>query len=143
MFHDSLADRTKVERCPFPISLPMPSNVLGGTLQCCCLQPTTGFYRDGYCRIGPEDQGLHSICAQVTAEFLAFSFHAGNDLTTPRPQYDFPGLKPGDRWCLCVERWKEALDAGFAPPVRLEACHISALEYVDLSDLQAHRATDD
>jgi uncharacterized protein (DUF2237 family) len=116
----------------------MPSNVLGGSLQCCCLQPRTGFYRDGFCRTGPDDHGLHTVCTRVTEEFLDFSRHRGNDLTSPRPEYDFPGLVPGDQWCLCVERWKEALDADCAPPVILEACHLSALEFVDLSDLMAH-----
>lgn len=116
----------------------MPSNVLGGRLQSCCLQPLTGFYRDGFCRTGPDDHGLHTVCTRVTEEFLAFSMRRGNDLTTPRPEYDFPGLVPGDQWCLCVERWKEALDAECAPPVILEACHLSALEFVDLADLTSH-----
>jgi uncharacterized protein (DUF2237 family) len=116
----------------------MPTNVLGGELQGCCQNPVTGFYRDGYCRTGPGDHGLHTVCAQVTGEFLAFSVRQGNDLVTPRPEYDFPGLRAGDRWCVCVQRWHEALVAGCAPPVVLEACHISALEFVDLEALQAH-----
>ncbi|MFN3408760.1 MAG: DUF2237 family protein [Limisphaerales bacterium] len=116
----------------------MPTNVLGGELQCCCREPRTGFYRDGYCRTGPQDFGKHTVCAQVTEEFLRFSLARGNDLITPRPEYQFPGLQPGDRWCLCVERWAEALRAGCAPPVILEACHISALEFVPLEALQAH-----
>ncbi len=116
----------------------MPTNVLGGELQGCCRKPRTGFYRDGYCRTGPGDHGLHVICAQVTREFLAFSLERGNDLVTPVPAAGFLGLEPGDRWCLCVTRWKEALDAGVAPPVVLEATHASALEFVDLADLKAH-----
>lgn len=116
----------------------MATNVLGGTLRPCCMDPITGFYRDGYCRTGPEDVGLHTVCVRVTDEFLEFSMSRGNDLTTPFPAYDFPGLKHGDRWCLCVERWVEALEAGVAPPVVLEACHISALEFVDLEHLKAH-----
>lgn len=116
----------------------MPTNVLGGELECCCLKPKTGFYRDGYCRTGAQDQGLHVVCAQMTEEFLQFSYMMGNDLITPRPEYAFPGLKPGDRWCLCVVRWKEALEAGFAPPVVLTATQRTALEFVDLEELQAH-----
>jgi uncharacterized protein (DUF2237 family) len=98
----------------------------------------TGFYRDGYCRTGADDLGLHTVCAVVSDSFLRFSKARGNDLSTPRPEYGFPGLKNGDKWCLCVERWKEALDAGCAPSVVLEACHVSALEFVDLADLKAH-----
>jgi hypothetical protein len=98
----------------------------------------TGFYRDGFCRTGADDLGLHVVCAEVTAEFLQFSALCGNDLSTPNPAFGFPGLQPGDRWCLCVLRWKEALEAGVAPPVVLEATHISALEFVDLDDLQRH-----
>jgi uncharacterized protein len=114
----------------------MPTNVLGGDLRCCCTDPPTGFYRDGYCRTGPGDTGLHTVCARMTDEFLEFSCSRGNDLITP--QFDFPGLKEGDRWCLCVTRWKEALEAGVAPPVDLEATHSSALEFVSLEELQAH-----
>jgi uncharacterized protein (DUF2237 family) len=98
----------------------------------------TGFYRDGYCRTGADDLGLHTVCAVVSDAFLRFSKARGNDLSTPRPEYEFPGLGAGDKWCLCVERWKEALEAGCAPTVVLEACHISALEFVDLADLKAH-----
>ena len=98
----------------------------------------TGFYRDGYCRTGAEDVGQHTVCVRVTARFLAFSQSRGNDLSTPRPEYGFPGLVEGDQWCLCVERWREALEAGCAPAVRLEACHIAALEFVDLDQLKAH-----
>ena len=118
----------------------MPSNVLGTPLQGCCQNPLTGFYRDGYCRTGPEDRGRHTVCAVMTADFLTFSRARGNDLSTPAPEYDFPGLKPGDRWCLCVARWAEALEAGFAPPVVLESTHVHALEFVDLEDLRAHAA---
>jgi len=117
---------------------PKPKNVLGGELRCCCLKPLTGFYRDGFCRSGIDDLGKHTICAVITGEFLEFTLSRGNDLITPRPEYKFPGLKPGDKWCLCVFRWKEALDAGVAPPVILEACHESALEVVSLDDLKKH-----
>jgi uncharacterized protein (DUF2237 family) len=116
----------------------MPTNVLGGELECCCKTPKTGFFRDGYCRTGAQDQGLHIVCAQMTDEFLRFSYLQGNDLTTPYAEFGFPGLKAGDRWCLCVTRWKDALEAGVAPPVVLAACQLSALEFVDLADLKAH-----
>jgi uncharacterized protein (DUF2237 family) len=115
-----------------------PKNVLGGELMPCSQSPVTGFYRDGCCRTGPEDLGLHIVCAEMTEEFLAFSQARGNDLSTPRPEFGFPGLKPGDRWCLCVTRWKEALEAGLAPRVVLEATHASALEWVDREHLEAH-----
>ena len=98
----------------------------------------TGFYRDGYCRTGPGDHGLHTVCIVATREFLDFSQAAGNDLSTPMPEWGFPGLEPGDKWCLCVQRWHQALQAGVAPPVYLESTHTSALEFVDLEDLQAH-----
>ena len=113
-------------------------NVLGTLLGSCCTSPMTGFYRDGLCRTGADDHGLHTVCAVMTAEFLAFSVSRGNDLVTPRPELRFPGLRPGDKWCVCVQRWKEALLAGVAPPVVLEATHASALEWVDLDDLRAH-----
>jgi uncharacterized protein (DUF2237 family) len=113
-------------------------NVLGGPLACCCERPRTGFYRDGYCHTGPQDVGSHTVCAQMTAEFLRFTRARGNDLSTPRPEFDFPGLNPGDRWCLCAARWKEALAAGVAPPVLLTACHERALEVVALEELTAH-----
>jgi uncharacterized protein (DUF2237 family) len=118
-----------------------PTNVLGEPLQACCHDPLTGFYRDGYCRTGPGDRGLHTVCAEMTAEFLDFSRRAGNDLSTPVPEYGFPGLQAGDLWCLCVTRWQEAFEAGCAPRVRLSATHLSALEYVDLADLQEHAVT--
>ena len=104
----------------------------------CGNDPPTGFYRDGCCRTGPGDVGLHVVCAEMTAGFLKFSQSRGNDLSTPMPVHDFPGLRPGDRWCLCATRWKEAYDAGMAPPVVLEATHISALEYASLEELRQH-----
>jgi uncharacterized protein (DUF2237 family) len=118
----------------------MASNVLGEPLQCCCAKPATGFYRDGFCHTGPEDRGLHTVCAVMTAEFLQFTRARGNDLSTPVPAYRFPGLNPGDRWCLCISRWAEALAAGVAPPVILKSTHLAALEFVSLEDLQAHAA---
>jgi uncharacterized protein (DUF2237 family) len=121
----------------------MPTNVLGQELRCCCRQPMTGFYRDGYCRTGADDKGLHTVCVEVTDEFLKFSRRMGNDLITPRPEYDFPGLIPGDRWCLCVQRWQEALEAGVAPKVCLDATHSSATEWVDMADLHAHALSDE
>lgn len=113
-------------------------NVLGGELEACCMAPVTGFYRDGSCNTGPGDLGVHVVCAQMTEEFLAFTRRQGNDLSTPVPEHGFPGLKPGDRWCLCALRWKEAMNAAVAPPVILEATHISAREYVGLEELKAH-----
>jgi uncharacterized protein len=116
---------------------PIARNVLGGALEPCCTDPITGFYRDGHCRTGPQDSGSHTVCARVTAEFLAFSKKNGNDLSTPRPEYEFPGLKPGDKWCVCVRRWEEAFIAGVAPPVVLAATHERALDVVDLDELKA------
>ncbi|WP_374602885.1 DUF2237 family protein [Niveibacterium sp.] len=113
-------------------------NVLGGPLQACSYDPLTGFFRTGCCETGPEDLGRHVVCALVTAEFLAFSAERGNNLSQPRPELRFRGLKPGDRWCLCALRWKEALDAGVAPPVVLEATHESVLRVVSLLDLTRH-----
>lgn len=113
-------------------------NVLGGKLQPCCKFPMTGFYRDGYCRTGPEDIGRHVVCIKVTEEFLAFSNEVGNDLSTPRPDLDFSGLIPGDQWCLCAIRWQEAFEANAAPEVMLSATHESALEIVRLEDLKAY-----
>lgn len=113
-------------------------NVLGTDLESCCTEPLTGFYRDGFCRTGQGDVGLHVVCAEMTEEFLEFSVRRGNDLVTPNPAFGFPGLVPGDRWCLCAERWKEAFEAEVAPPVVLSATHISALEFIDLEDLRAH-----
>lgn len=120
------------------MSLSTAKNVLGEPLAACCTDPMTGFYRDGFCHTGGGDVGVHVVCAEMTAEFLAFSKSRGNDLSTPMPQYQFPGLIPGDRWCLCAARWKEAYDAGMAPPVVLDACHISALEFATLEELQEH-----
>ena len=118
----------------------MPSeeekNVLGGSLEPCCFTPRTGFFRDGYCRTDCTDIGLHVICVQVTAEFLEFTKSHGNDLSTPHP--GFPGLKPGDRWCVCAVRWQEAKQHGVAPPVILAASHIKALEIVTLEELMEH-----
>jgi uncharacterized protein (DUF2237 family) len=116
----------------------MAINVMGGKLEVCGTDPMTGFYRSGCCDTGPGDYGLHLVCAQMTADFLRYSRAQGNDLTTPAPVHGFSGLKPGDRWCLCVERWKEALDANMAPPVFLAATHVSALEFVALDDLKRY-----
>lgn len=116
----------------------MAKNVLGTDLQDCSHDPLTGFFRDGCCNTGAEDVGLHLVCSEVTEEFLTFSKSVGNDLSTPHPEFGFPGLKPGNRWCLCALRWKEAFEAGVAPAVVLEATHISTLEFIDLEDLQDH-----
>lgn len=113
-------------------------NVLGGPLVACSFDPLTGFFRDGCCQTDEEDHGTHVVCARVTSAFLAYSLSRGNDLSTPRPQSRFAGLKPGDRWCLCALRWKEALMAGVAPPVNLEATHFKALEIVTLEQLKLH-----
>jgi uncharacterized protein (DUF2237 family) len=115
-------------------------NVLGEKLETCGKDPITGFYRDGCCNVGPDDFGLHAVCAVVTAEFLEFSKAQGNDLSTPRPEFGFEGLKPGDSWCLCAARWQEAFEAGSAPRVRLRATHQAALEKCALDDLKAHGA---
>lgn len=114
----------------------MSRNVLGGSLEPCSAEPLTGFYRDGCCNTGAEDVGVHTVCAVMTEEFLDFSRSVGNDLSTPRP--GFAGLRPADRWCLCAARWQEALDAGMAPAVRLEATHAATLEWVSLDDLRRH-----
>ena len=113
-------------------------NVLGGQLATCSLSPRTGFYRDGCCNTGAEDLGLHVVCAQVTAEFLEFAKAQGNDLITPMPAYSFPGLKPGDRWCVCAGTWRQAFEAGVAPPVVLAATHEETLAVVPLSALKDH-----
>ena len=110
-------------------------NALGGELQVCGLDPKTGYFRDGRCRTREDDRGRHVVCAQVTEEFLAYSRAQGNDLVTPQPAFDFPGLKPGDRWCLCALRWREAHDAGVAPPVMLQATHERVLDLVELDIL--------
>ena len=116
----------------------MASNVLGTDLQPCSLDPLTGFYRDGCCNTGGDDAGVHVVCALMTDPFLAFSASMGNDLSTPMPAYGFQGLKAGDQWCLCASRWKEAFDAGMAPPVYLAGTHMAALEYATLDELKAH-----
>ena len=117
------------------------ANVLGGPLQECGRDPLTGFYRDGCCETGPDDAGTHVVCAVMTDAFLEFTAGRGNDLSTPRPEWGFPGLAAGDRWCLCVSRWAEALAAGVAPPVVLEATHAQALDAVSLDSLRGHAAT--
>jgi uncharacterized protein (DUF2237 family) len=116
--------------------MPQSLNVLGGELRACCFDPLTGYYRDGSCRSAGDDAGTHLVCARMTEEFLAFSLARGNDLVTPRPEMRFRGLKPGDRWCVCALRWLEALEAGVAPPVVLEATHEQALELVPLEELR-------
>ncbi len=116
----------------------MPNNVLGTPLVPCSYDPLTGYFRDGCCNTDETDGGSHLVCARVTQEFLVFSLQRGNDLMTPRPEYRFAGLKPGDRWCLCATRWKEALEAGLAPPVVLESTHAKALEFVSLDTLRQH-----
>lgn len=113
-------------------------NVLGGLLQVCGESPMTGFARDGVCHTGPQDIGSHTVCAQMTDAFLEYSQSRGNDLSTPAPQYGFPGLKAGDRWCVCAARWLEAAEDGMAPPVVLEATHERALKKVSLGDLTYH-----
>ncbi len=114
-------------------------NVLGAPLQLCCSQPLTGFYRDGYCRKGPGDTGTHVIAATVSKEFLDFTKSRGNDLETPRPEFNFPGLKAGDKWCLCALRWKEAEAAGVAPPVDLQATNAKAIEFIPLETLRKYQ----
>ena len=116
----------------------MQRNVLGGDLQDCSRDPLTGYYRTGCCENHGDYPGMHTVCCRVTADFLEFSKSRGNDLSTPMPQYGFPGLRPGDQWCVCAERWKEAFDAGIACDVVLAATHLSTLEYVDLAELKAH-----
>lgn len=119
----------------------MARNVLGGELEPCSFEPLTGFYRDGCCDTGAEDSGAHIVCVVMTEAFLAFSAARGNDLSTPRPEWGFAGLVAGDRWCLCADRWVEALEAGAAPRVVLAATHLRALEWASLADLRDHAAT--
>jgi len=114
------------------------TNVLGTALQPCSQDPVTGFFRTGRCDTGPRDRGQHVVCARMTERFLAYTKAQGNDLSTPQPQFDFPGLEPGDCWCLCAARWQEALEDECAPPVVLEATHEKALELLSLDDLKAH-----
>ena len=116
----------------------MAKNVLGTELQDCSRDPLTGFYRNGCCDTGAGDVGVHTVCARMTAEFLEFSRAAGNDLSTPQPEYGFAGLVPGDQWCLCAPRWKEAYDAGMAPPIVLDATHAGTLEWASLAELTEH-----
>ena len=116
----------------------MAKNVLGTELQVCCTNPMTGYFRNGKCETDPLDRGLHVVCAKMTKAFLLFTKNMGNDLSTPLPHYQFPGLKPGDCWCLCALRWKEAYLAGVAPPVILEATHEKALEVIDLEMLERY-----
>lgn len=117
-------------------------NVLGGALIACSLSPMTGFYRDGCCQTGPEDRGTHTVCAQMTEEFLSYTKANGNDLSTPIPEYDFPGLEAGDFWCLCVLRWEEAMQAGKAPKINLKATHENTLDYVGLEVLKKYALED-
>ena len=113
----------------------MAKNVFGQDLLVCSADPVTGFFRNGKCDTCGEDQGMHTVCAEMTAEFLRFSRRAGNDLSTPRPEWEFPGLQPGDHWCLCLPRWLEALEAGIAPRLALKASHISAIEHIPMEVL--------
>ncbi len=115
-------------------------NVLGGPLEPCSFDPLTGFWRDGHCRTGGQDIGVHGVCVVITDTFLEFSKEAGNDLSTPLPEYGFQGLQEGDRWCLCAPRWQEALEHGRAPEVVLEATSLASLEFASLTDLRAHEA---
>lgn len=119
----------------------MAKNVLGEDLESCSTDPMTGWFRNGCCDTGPGDTGVHTVCAVMTDDFLAFSKEAGNDLSTPHPEHGFPGLKAGDRWCLCAPRWQEALEAGMAPKVVLSATHILSLEWTSMKDLEAHAVT--
>ncbi|MHA7056261.1 DUF2237 family protein [Aquimarina sp. M1] len=116
-------------------------NVLGTELQPCCYEPMTGYFRDGFCRTIAEDTGTHIICAVVTPEFLAYTKSKGNDLSTPVPYWNFPGLKPGDTWCLCISRWLQAKEAGKAPFIVLEGCHQKVLEYTDIETLLEYKHT--
>jgi uncharacterized protein (DUF2237 family) len=116
----------------------MQKNVFGGELKTCCKNPLTGFYRTGSCETGADDVGLHTVCVKMTAAFLEFSKLRGNDLSTPRPEYGFAGLKAGDRWCVCVLRWKEAVDAGFPAPIHLASTNVATLKVVHLEDLMKY-----
>lgn len=121
----------------------MAQNVIGGKLEACCFYPLTGYLRDGFCQTLAQDTGTHVVCAVVTEEFLSFTRSRGNDLSTPIPQWQFPGLKPGDKWCLCISRWLEAETAGKAPGVVLEATHIKALQFTSLELLQQYAISTD
>ncbi len=118
-------------------------NVLGSELELCCSSPRTGFFRDGFCHTNLQDEGAHVVCAVMTTEFLAFSKTCGNDLSTPHPEYNFPGLQDGDRWCLCALRWKEAYDAGCAPKLNPLATHERALEYIPMEAMKEHFSTEE
>ena len=113
-------------------------NIFGDEIEACCHDPMTGYFRDGFCNTDEHDHGSHVVCAVMTYDFLEFSKSKGNDLTTPRPEFNFPGLKEGDRWCLCALRWKEAYDAGVAPKVYLESCHFNSLNFVTKEQLEEH-----
>lgn len=113
-------------------------NVFGNRLEPCGVDPVTGFFRDGCCNTGSDDLGIHTVCVRVTAQFLRYSKQTGNDLSTPRPEFGFPGLKPGDRWCVCAGRWREAVEAGVAAPVYLHSTHIETLAILALADLKDH-----
>ena len=115
-----------------------PRNVLGNPLQVCSVSPMTGYVRDGICRTGPQDIGSHTVCVQMTDAFLAYALGRGNDLVSAAPEFDFPGLKAGDRWCMCATRWLEAAEDGMAPPVVLDATHARALQRISLADLEYH-----
>jgi uncharacterized protein len=128
------------DKAPMSARQDAPVNVLGGALEPCSTAPVTGFFRDGCCNTGPRDYGSHTVCAVMTAEFLAMSKYLGNDLSTPRPEFGFPGLKAGDRWCLCASRFMQAHEEGCAPKVRLEATHARALEIVPLDVLRSSAA---
>lgn len=121
----------------------MDKNVLGTELESCCDELETGFFRNGKCETCENDHGMHTVCAEMTDEFLTFSKKSGNDLSTPREEYDFPGLKPGDRWCICLPRWIEALEAGVAPKILLRSTHHSVLEHVQLEVLEKYTIRDD
>jgi len=120
------------------MGIPSQKNVLGEDLEVCSKSPLTGYFRDGCCHTGPNDHGVHTVCVRVTEDFLAFSKAAGNDLSTPVPEFNFEGLRPGDRWCLCASRWKDAMDAGMAPPVILSATQEKTLQVVPLEALREH-----
>jgi len=133
--------RSEDRRASRVVKWVMARNVLGEELEPCSNDPLTGFYRDGCCNTGAEDLGVHVVCARMTEEFLSFSKASGNDLSTPQPELGFPGLVAGNQWCLCASRWKEAYDAGVAPPVVLPATHASVLEWVELDELRRHATT--
>ena len=120
----------------------MAKNILGTALQACCMSPKTGFMRDGFCNTNQHDRGSHVVCAVVTEEFLNYTKQKGNDLSTPRPEHNFPGLRAGDGWCLCALRWKEAEEDGFAPPIKPESTHIRALEFIDKKVLEKYYVND-